>query len=134
MDVPARLEKTRQRLDVLQHPFYQRWSAGELSAEELSRYAGEYSHAVSALARASERAAEKAAPAHRAALRRHAAEENAHVELWEQFARAAGSGAAAERPDPLPETRECVEAWSAGEDLLEHLAVLYVIEGGQPEI
>jgi pyrroloquinoline quinone (PQQ) biosynthesis protein C len=27
-----------------------------------------------------------------------------------------------------------MKAWSAGEDLLEHLAVLYSIESGQPEI
>ena len=35
---------------------------------------------------------------------------------------------------PLAETAECVHAWTAGEDLLEHLAVLYAIEAGQPEI
>jgi pyrroloquinoline quinone (PQQ) biosynthesis protein C len=134
MDVLASLETTRQAINVLDHPFYRRWSAGELSAGELARYAGEYGHAVEALARASEHAAAKAAPARRDALSRHAAEETAHVELWERFARAAGAGPAAERPEPLPETRECVRAWSAGEDLLEHLAVLYVIEGGQPEI
>jgi pyrroloquinoline quinone (PQQ) biosynthesis protein C len=27
---------------VLEHPFYERWVAGELSAEDLARYAGEY--------------------------------------------------------------------------------------------
>ena len=27
-----------------------------------------------------------------------------------------------------------MQAWTAGEDLLEHLAVLYAIEAGQPEI
>ena len=37
-----------------------RWSAGELTAGELGRYAGEYRHAVLALAEASERAAAKA--------------------------------------------------------------------------
>ena len=34
----------------------------------------------------------------------------------------------------LTQTRSCVEAWTAGESLLEHLAVLYAIEGGQPDI
>ena len=68
-------------------------------------------------------------------LRRHADEEQAHVALWEQFARAAGAGGAAEGPrGALPQTRECVRAWTAGEDLLEHLAVLYAIEAGQPEL
>ena len=34
----------------------------------------------------------------------------------------------------LAETEACVEAWTAGEDLLEHLAVLYAIEASQPEV
>ena len=32
------------------------------------------------------------------------------------------------------QTRACVAAWTAGEDALEHLAVLYAIEASQPEI
>ena len=32
------------------------------------------------------------------------------------------------------QTRACASAWTAGADLLEHLAVLYVIEAGQPQI
>ena len=53
MDVLARLDEARAAINVLEHPFYQRWSAGELSADELARYAGEYRHAVLALADAS---------------------------------------------------------------------------------
>jgi pyrroloquinoline-quinone synthase len=134
MDVLARLEETRHRINVLEHPFYERWSAGELSAEELARYAGEYGHAVSALARASELAAAKAGSEHSAALRRHAEEELAHVALWEEFANAVGARSPEAHAGALPETRACVEAWVAGEVLLEHLAVLYVIEGAQPEV
>jgi pyrroloquinoline-quinone synthase len=134
MDVLARLEATRHRINVLEHPFYERWSAGELSADELGRYAGEYRHAVSALARASELAAAKADADHSAGLRLHAEEEAAHVALWEQFARAAGARSPGTHDDALPETRACVEEWTAGQDLLEHLAVLYVIEGAQPEV
>ena len=55
MDVLARLDEARRATNVLEHPFYQRWSAGELSAGELSCYAGEYRHAVTALAEASAR-------------------------------------------------------------------------------
>lgn len=130
MDVLSRLDATRGATNVLEHPFYQRWSAGQLSAAELSRYAGEYRHAVVALAEASARAAAKAGPAHREGLRRHAEEEAAHVALWDGFAHATGASAA----PSCAETDECVRAWTAGEDLLEHLAVLYVIEAGQPEI
>jgi len=135
MDVLARLDRVRRAIDVLEHPFYQRWSAGELSAEELACYAGEYRHAVVALARASALAAEKAGPEHAAGLAGHADEEAAHVEVWEQFARATGAGPAGRAgPRPLAETDGCVRAWTAGDGLLEHLAVLYAIEAGQPEI
>jgi pyrroloquinoline-quinone synthase len=136
MDVIARLDETRGAISVLEHPFYQRWSAGELSSGELGCYAREYRHAVIALAVASARAAAKAGPADEAGLRLHAEEEAAHVQLWDRFASATGGRppAAAEGAQALPETEECVEAWTAGEDLLEHLAVLYAIEASQPEV
>ncbi|HXW58424.1 MAG TPA: iron-containing redox enzyme family protein [Solirubrobacteraceae bacterium] len=130
------LDEIRAAIDVLEHPFYRRWSAGELSAAELACYAGEYEHAVVALADASEQAAACAQGGHDACeLQCHAAEERAHVELWRQFAHAAGApGHAGETLPPLAQTRACVRAWTAGESLLEHLAVLYAIEAGQPDV
>ena len=119
---------------MLEHPFYQRWSAGELSAHELALYAGEYRRAVVALARESELAAADADASHAAGLRAHAREEMGHIALWEEFARAMGAAAPDDAPAALAETQECVRSWTAGEDLLEHLAVLYAIEAGQPEI
>jgi pyrroloquinoline-quinone synthase len=132
MDIFDRLDELRARIDVLEHPFYERWSAGELAPEELDFYAGQYRHAVVALADASRLAAEKAGPAQRDALARHAAEEASHVDLWDDFARAVDAGAGGE--SPLPQTRACVQSWTAGEDLLEHLAVLYTVEASQPAI
>jgi pyrroloquinoline-quinone synthase len=142
-DVLGRLDQARGECSVLEHPFYERWSAGELSGAELACYAGEYRHAVIALAEASQAAAAKAGPAHERGLRRHAAEETAHVELWDDFARATGAqpetvdGGGEDVPAPAPalaQTQACARAWTAGESLLEHLAVLYAIEAGQPQI
>jgi pyrroloquinoline-quinone synthase len=133
VNVLSRLDETRGAVRVLEHPFYQRWSAGELSAEELGCYAGEYRHAVLALAAAAQQAALQAPPAHQAELRRHASEETAHVGLWEQFARAVGAPAPG-HGRALAQTEACADAWTAGEGLLEHLAVLYAIEAGQPEV
>jgi len=136
MDVLAMLDEARATINVLEHPFYQRWNRGELSAEELGLYAGEYRHAVRALARASELAAEAAEAPHAAGLRSHAREESSHIALWEEFARAMGTpptAVASEEPE-LAETAECVQSWTAGDGLLEHLAVLYAIEASQPEI
>jgi pyrroloquinoline-quinone synthase len=133
MDIVDTLDQARSELDVLEHPFYQRWNAGELSAGELRCYAGQYRHAVLALARASELAAERAPAAHTAALAEHASEEAEHIAMWDAFAAATGedSEPAAEA---LAETQECARAWISGTSALEHLAVLYVLEAGQPGI
>ena len=128
-----RIEATADSHDVLEHPFYVRWSAGELDRDELALYAGQYAHAVQALAVAARHAADTAAdPAVAAELAEHAAEEESHVALWSQFARALG--APAEAP-ALPETRECVAAWAdPRRDLLATLVAIYAIESAQPAI
>ena len=124
-----RIERSRNRWNVLRHPFYQRWTAGELTAEELARYSGQYRHAVEAIATLSDAAAE-AAP-ERSELRRHAAEELGHVRLWDGFVEAS-EGRVGDAP--TPETQECVRAWTVDDDLLGYLIRLYAIESGQPEI
>lgn len=131
MDIIKLLDDARDRIDVLKHPFYERWSAGALSPAELALYAGQYRHAVVALADASLAAAQAAGPAEREGLLRHAAEERDHVELWDGFVEAAGADADA---SPLPRTCECVESWTEGGDLLERLGVLYALEASQPQI
>ena len=95
MDLWSRLDDVRARWDVLEHPFYTRWSAGELSREDLARYAGQYRHAVVALAQAADRAAHAASRAERAELAAHAGEEAAHVSLWDAFADCGRHGRAA---------------------------------------
>ena len=126
-----RLADVQSRWNVLEHSFYTRWSAGELSRDELSFYAGEYRHAVTALARAADAAARAAEPAVRAQIEAHAAEEAEHVDLWDEFARAVDADLAQE---PAEETAECAAAWTAAGDALEGLVVLYAIESAQPAI
>jgi pyrroloquinoline-quinone synthase len=120
LDVVTRIEAAASRWNVLEHPFYQRWSAGELTREELAEYAAQYRHAVVALADAAEAAGDA----------EHAREEREHVALWDAFAEGCGSVPA----DANAETAECASAWTAGEDRLERLAVLYAIESAQPAI
>lgn len=132
MDLWTRLEQSRSRWNVLEHPFYRRWSAGELSRDELAHYAGQYRHAVVALARATANAARAAEPAVAAQLHEHAREEQAHVELWDDFVRAVGGSCDA---PAAPETAACVQAWAGeGRDLAGSLIALYAIESGQPVI
>ena len=89
-----RIEGSRERWNVLRHPFYKRWSAGELSADDLARYSGQYRHAVEAIAELSESA--DGGPARAAELRSHAAEERG----------TSPSGtASSRRPEAMPTTR-----------------------------
>ena len=124
-----RIEESRSRWNVLQHPFYVRWTRGELSRDELARYSGQYRHAVEAIATMSAAAATEAPE--RDDLRGHADEEAEHVVLWDGFVDAVGGDPAAEAS---AETDECVRAWTAPDGLLATLARLYAVESGQPEI
>jgi pyrroloquinoline-quinone synthase len=124
MSLIARLDDIRRRRNILEHPFYTRWERGDLTRAELSDYAGEYRHAVVALAGAAEAAAPLAGT-------EHADEERAHVALWDDFA--AALDADLER-QPRPETQRCAAAWTSADDPLEALAILYAIEAGQPEV
>jgi pyrroloquinoline-quinone synthase len=120
MNLIERIDEARSRWNVLDHPFYLRWEQGELTREELAFYAGEYRHAVVALADAARSAGDP----------EHAEEEQAHVALWDDFA--ASLGASLNRP-PRSETRACVAAWAV-DDPVEARAVLYAVESGQPAV
>jgi pyrroloquinoline-quinone synthase len=130
-DVWQRIEQARDRWNVLEHPFYQRWSAGELSREELADYSGQYRHATAALARLCADVADSAPDPERSELRRHAEEEASHIALWDGFVEAVGGEVAAE---PTAETQECVDAWTASDDRVSQLVRLYAVESGQPAI
>ena len=120
MDVVTAVEAAASRWNVLEHPFYQRWSAGELTRAELAEYAGQYRHAVVALADAAAAAGNE----------EHAREEREHIALWDAFAEACGSAPA----EASAGTQECAAAWTAGDDQLERLAILYAIESAQAAI
>jgi pyrroloquinoline-quinone synthase len=120
MPVIERIDEARKRWNILDHPFYLRWERGELSREELAFYAGEYRHAVVALAGAAAATGDA----------EHAREESDHVALWDEFA------AALEAPldrEPTAESRSCAKAWRR-DDALEARAVLYAVESAQPDV
>lgn len=119
MELVTRIDQARERWNLLNHPFYRRWSCGELTRDDLAYYAGQYRHAVVALAETAGKADAD-----------HAREEAEHVALWDDFASAMGADPA----DPNAETAACVSAWLAPEDPIGALAVLYAIEAGQPEV
>jgi pyrroloquinoline-quinone synthase len=121
MELIERIDAARERWNVLEHPFYKRWSCGELTRDELAHYAGEYRHAVVALADTAAKTGNE----------EHAREEAEHVWLWDEFVAAFGARTDGE---PSAETAECVSAWTAPENRREALAVMYAIEAGQPAV
>jgi len=120
MNLIERIDDARRRWNVLDHPFYLRWERGELTRADLAFYAGEYRHAVVALAEAAALGGDP----------EHAAEETAHVALWDDFA--AALDAPLDRK-PTTETEECITAWQA-DDPLGARAILYAVESGQPDV
>ncbi|MBA3384416.1 MAG: iron-containing redox enzyme family protein [Actinobacteria bacterium] len=119
MNLFERLDAVADRWNVLRHPFYERWECGALSRDEVAYYAGEYRHAVTALAGLAASASDAD----------HAAEEAAHVAVWDDFA--AELDADLDR-EPRTETAACVEAWSGTG--VEGAAALFAIESAQPEV
>ena len=119
--------------DLLTHPFYQAWSAGELRAEDLARYAEQYRFQVAALPELLRRARSLTRDADtEAELSRNLDDEEgrtgvAHARLWEAFGAAVGAAAEA---SPLPETRAAAESLAAlvGEDEVTALAALWAYE------
>jgi pyrroloquinoline-quinone synthase len=121
-DFFARAADVRARWNVLRHPFYERWARGELAQDELAFYAGQYRHAVVALADATVHAGDD----------RHADEERSHVALWDGFLDFAGGDRDAA---PTAQTAACAAAWAdARRDRTATLAALYAIEAAQPAI
>ncbi len=95
-DFFQQLERRIAKYDLLRHPFYQAWSAGELTAVDLRAYSADYYHHVAAfptyLSALHSRLAD--GELRRAVLRNLADEEidsTAHSELWLDFAGAFGN-------------------------------------------
>ncbi|HEY1808368.1 MAG TPA: iron-containing redox enzyme family protein [Acidobacteriaceae bacterium] len=104
--------------DLLKHPFYQAWSAGELTQDELSVYGRQYLNHVAAfpayLTALHARLPE--GETRRAVLRNAADEEvhgTSHADLWREFVRGMENGAEGEPEAILPEMAALVETFAA---------------------
>ncbi len=76
---------------VLRHPFYLKWSAGELTMDDMRVYAKEYFHLVSRIPGIVAAVAGRIDdPSLKSQVEQNAAEETEHVELWKRFARSVG--------------------------------------------
>ena len=95
-DTFAELQGEIERFDLLAHPFYRAWSAGELKSEDLCEYAAAYYHHVAAFPTylSSLHSGLPDGKLRRAVLRNLAEEEidgDPHSEMWLDFAESFGA-------------------------------------------
>ena len=80
------LDDVTVRWNLLEHSFYQRWTQGTLTRDELCDYVGQYAHVV----RAVPGWLEQVRGGDSAQAARHAADESSHIALWDRFGEALG--------------------------------------------
>jgi pyrroloquinoline-quinone synthase len=85
------LDGVTARWNLLQHTFYQRWTHGTLTRDELCDYVKQYAHVV----RAVPGWLDQVRGGDTAQVARHAAEERSHIVLWDNFGKALGLSSAA---------------------------------------
>lgn len=139
--------------DLLCHPFYKAWSAGQLTRDDLREYAQDYYHHVEAfpsyLAALGMRLEE--GELRRAVLANMCDEKGAdsqpgrdavpslvpHADLWLDFAEGMGSSRNLEWHSPVPEVRQLIKHFRrvAGEGSCEDaLAAFYTYESQVPRV
>jgi pyrroloquinoline-quinone synthase len=143
-DFFAALDARIARYDLLQHPFYQAWSQGELTRDELREYASEYWHHVSAFPTylSALHARLDDAPLRRTVLENLADEEGlpsgrAHSDLWMDFATGMGADSSEVRNRTLqPETAALIAHFRVAIQTspATALASLYTYESRVPAI
>jgi pyrroloquinoline-quinone synthase len=134
------------KYDLLCHPFYQAWAAGQLTREDLQEYARNYYHHVEAFPRyLAELAIRLDESELRKAILANMAEEKgvdskpgrAHSELWLDFAEGMGARRNMRTHKPLPEINELIAFFHrlASEGTPEEaLAAFYAYESQVPRI
>ncbi len=134
------------RYDLLTHPYYRAWSAGELTRNDLREYAGEYWAHVSAFPTylSALHASLQDAELRRTVLRNLADEEGIdapggrpHSDLWMDFARGMGASDTEVRTRKLqPETLALIAQFRSlmTQNTAAALAALYAYESQVPRI
>ncbi|MEO8216778.1 MAG: CADD family putative folate metabolism protein [Acidobacteriota bacterium] len=128
---------------LLDHPFYQRWTAGTLSAAELQEYARQYYHYALAFPTflSAMHANVADVPTRQLLLENLIEEERGpenHPELWLRFCEALGlTRQEVEEGQPNEATRAligCIRSFARNGSLHEGLAALYAYESQVPGV
>ncbi|MBI4345348.1 MAG: CADD family putative folate metabolism protein [Elusimicrobia bacterium] len=143
MDWLTKLDALIESKSLLKHPFYQAWTQGTLTREDLAEYAKQYyrqesrfSRFVSAVhANCPDQGARQSLVEN---LRHEEQGPENHPELWLRFAGAVGADrASVASAKAHAKTEACVETFDAlsrNPDWLVGLAALYAYEAQQPKV
>lgn len=125
------LDDVTARWNLLRHSFYQRWTCGTLTNDELRDYVKQYAHVV----RAVPTWLEQVRGGDTAQLARHAAEERSHVALWNKFGEAFGLSSDAIRSAPANDATATL--LRRGDELAANgqaAAVVWALEAQTPAV
>jgi pyrroloquinoline-quinone synthase len=125
------LDQAVSQWNLLEHSFYQRWTQGTLTHDELCDYVKQYGHVV----RAVPRWLEQVRGGETAQLARHVDEERSHEALWETFGEALGLSTEAIRTAPANDATTRLLA--RGDQLVEQgqaAAVVWALEAQTPAV
>jgi pyrroloquinoline-quinone synthase len=133
-ELDARIAK----YDLLCHPFYKAWAAGELEREDLRQYAANYYHHVEAFPSYLETLAGRLPEGEmRRAVLTNMEGEQGHSDLWLDFAESVGSSRDLSAHQPVPEIGELVCAFRQVAQEGAHgeaLAAFYAYESQVPRV
>lgn len=123
---------------LLKHPFYVKWSKGELTLDDLRIYAKEYFHLVERIPGVVARVAERVADAElKGQILQNMVEEQEHVELWKRFAKSLGlSGDELTAHVPSQKVQDAVTMLeqTAESGMDEGITAMYALEAELPAI
>jgi len=138
------LDASIAKYDLLCHPFYEAWSAGKLTREDLRDYAREYYHHVDAFPSYLDEFAARLPLGHmrRAVVANRNEEAGAdgsrpHAELWLDFAEGMGADRKVTGGSQVPEVRDLIASFHrvAQEGAPEEtLAAFYAYESQVPRV
>lgn len=121
MDIKQELDSKISKFNLLEHPFYQEWSIGELPVDALKCYAREYGAFISTIPKGWETLNDAET----------AEEETEHIELWQDFAHGLDTEISNAQ---IPQVKALL---NTAENLFTNsntaLGALYAFEAQQPE-
>jgi pyrroloquinoline-quinone synthase len=137
MSLLVRIDAEIEKQSLLKHPFYRKWSDGELTKKNLAGYSLEYFQLVKAVPRMVSNVGSFARPGRMGLIKENLAEELTHIDPWVRFAGSLGVKRSMLEGYPgAPATLSAVDALNrlTASSFTEGAAAMYAYEKELPKI